>query len=462
MYFPAFAGKRKQSKGVEMKQRVPFFVVSVVIVLAMLLSACAPAVATEAPVASDATEAVVPEATATEVASVEPVTIKVMSFFAYDNPEVETAVVAAFEAANPDIKVEFESVPMSDIFLKYKTLIAGDVAPDVMAFNYDNSYVFASMGALAPLDEFITKTGYDTSQIYSATLNMFKVDGVQYSMPATFSDVVLFYNKDMFDAAGLEYPQRDWTQVELQAAAKALTVDKDGDGKIDQWGYTFPWWPVVLEMYGGSIWSEDGKTCTLNSPEGVKAIQSIVDARYVGMYSPTADQLAEQGDWDMFIAGKLAMFPTGPWAIQPFNDNISGFTYDVAHMPAGDKQATHVYANSYGMAAGSKNKDAAWKFIAFATGPEGTKIRQDGKYEISPIKEIAEKYYLANLAGDDPANAIAFMEVQDYAVPQPVHAAWNQIFDAIQPELDLALTKAISVQEALDNACVGVNAALNQ
>jgi len=170
MYFPAFAGKRKQSKGVEMKQRVPFFVVSVVIVLAMLLSACAPAVATEAPVASDATEAVVPEATATEVASVEPVTIKVMSFFAYDNPEVETAVVAAFEAANPDIKVEFESVPMSDIFLKYKTLIAGDVAPDVMAFNYDNSYVFASMGALAPLDEFITKTGYDTSQIYSATL----------------------------------------------------------------------------------------------------------------------------------------------------------------------------------------------------------------------------------------------------------------------------------------------------
>jgi ABC-type glycerol-3-phosphate transport system substrate-binding protein len=71
-------------------------------------------------------------------------------------------------------------------------------------------------------------------------------------------------------------------------------------------------------------------------------------------------------------------------------------------MPAGDKQATQVYANSYGMSATSEHKDAAWKFIEFATGPEGTKIRQDGKYEISPVKEIAEKYYVEALSGDDP------------------------------------------------------------
>lgn len=437
-----------------MKKSLLFVVLSALIVMAMLLGACAPK-ATEAPAAVDVTEAV-----ATEAVASEPVTIKVMSFFAYDNPEVETAVVDAFEAANPDVNVEFESVPMSDIFLKYKTLIAGGVAADVMAFNYDNSYVFASMGVLEPLDAFIESTGYDTSKVYASTLDMFKVDGVQYSMPATFSDVVLFYNKALFDAAGLEYPQRDWTQEDLIAAAKALTIDTDGDGKADQFGYTFPWWPVVLEMYGASIW--EGNTCTLNSPEAVKAIQSIVDARYTESYSPTADQLAEQGDWDMFIAGKLAMFPTGPWAVQPFNDNITNFTYDIAHMPAGDKQATHVYANSYGMSATSENKDAAWRFITFATGPEGTKIRQDGKYEISPIKEIAETYYVANLAGDDPEHAFVFMEVQDYAVPQPVHAAWNQIFDAIQPQLDLALSQELTVQEALDIACEGVNAALNQ
>lgn len=443
-----------------MKARFPYYLLATLVVMSMLLGACAQATPTTAPAADQPAAPTQGDAPAAPAA--EQTTIKVMSFFAYDNPEVEAAVVKAFEEKNPDIKVEFESVPMSDIFLKYKTLIAGDVAPDVMAMNFDNAYVFGAMGALEPLDEWIAKGGYDTSAVFKSTLDMFKVEGVQYSLPATFSDVVLFFNKDLFDAASLEYPQRDWTQEDLVAAAKALTADTDGDGKIDQWGYTFPWWPVVLEMYNASIWSEDGTTCTLNSPEGVKAIQSIVDARYEGKFSPTADQLAEQGDWDMFIAGKLAMFPTGPWAVQPFNDKITGFTYDIAHMPAGDKQATHVYANAYAMAAASKNKEAAWKFLTFATGPEGTKIRQDGKYEISPVKEIAEKYYLAALAGANPESAVVFMEVQDYAVAQPVHANWQQIHDSIYPELELALTEAKPVQQALDDACVAVNAALNQ
>lgn len=439
-----------------MKKNSFYLLMAVLLVLGLLMTACAKTAETEA---AGETEA---EAEVVEEAAVEPVTIKVMSFFAFDNPEVEEAVVAAFEAEYPDIKVEFESVPMSDIFLKYKTLAAGNEAPDVMAMNFENSFMFGSLGALEPLDEWIKSTDLDLDLYYQATLDMFKVDGVQYAMPATFSDVVLFFNKNIFDTADLEYPARDWTMDDLKEAAVALTQDTDGDGKIDQWGYSIPWWPVFLEMYNASIWSEDGTTCTLNQPEGVKAVQAMVDARYLDKYAPTPEQLAEQGDWDMFIAGKLAMWPTGPWAVQPFNDDITSFNYDIAHMPAGDRQATHVYANSYAMSAASENKEAAWKFIEFATGPVGTKIRQDGKYEISPVKEIAETYYVEALAGDDPEHAIIFMEAQDYAVHQPVHANWQEIHDAIWPELELALMNQISVQEALDNACVGVNEILSR
>lgn len=443
-----------------MKQRVPLILLSVMLVISMVLSACGKATPTTAPADSNSSAPIEPEAK--KASGGEPVKIKVMSFFAYDNPEVEQGVVNAFEEKNPDIKVEFEAVPFSDIFLKYKTLIAGNVAPDVMSMNYDNAYIFASMGALESLDEWISKAGLDTSIYYKSTLDMFKVNGVQYSMPATFSDVVLFYNKDLFDAAGLEYPQKDWTWEDLKNAAIALTKDTDNDGNIDQWGYSLPWWPIVFEMYNAKIWSNDGKTCTLNSPAGIKALQTMVDARYKDKFAPTADQLAEQGDWDMFIAGKLAMYPTGNWAVQPFNDNISSFKFDIADMPAGDRQVTHVYANSYAMAATSKNKEAAWKFITFATGPEGTKIRQEGKYEISPVKEIAEKYYIEDLKGQDPEHAIIFMEAQDYAVPQPVHAHWQEIYDAMGPELDLALSQSEGVEDALNTACDGVNNVLSQ
>jgi multiple sugar transport system substrate-binding protein len=442
-----------------MKQRFSIILVSLVVIAGMFLGACAPAKATTSPVEEN--PSTVTEVVKSEVPAVTPVTIKVMSFFAYDNPEVEQAVVSAFEAKYPDIKVDFEAVPMSDIFLKYKTLIAGGSAPDVMSMNYENAYMFGALGSLEPLDSWIKDTNFDTSLIYKTTFDMFKVNGVQYSIPATFSDVVLFYNKNLFDAAKVEYPQNDWTAADMKNAAIALTKDTNNDGKIDQWGYSFPWWPMVLAQYNATIWSADGKTCTLNSPEGIKAFQTIVDARYVDIYAPTADNLAEQGDWDMFIAGKLAMYPTGPWAVQPFNDKITNFHYDIANMPPGDVKATLQFANSYAMAAASQNKDAAWKFIAFATGPEGTKIRQDGKYEISPVKQIAEQYYVANLAGDDPEHAIVFMEALDYAVAQPVHAKWQQINDAITPELDLALSKSESVTDALNNACEGINSVLS-
>jgi multiple sugar transport system substrate-binding protein len=418
-------------------KRLTLTLFSVLLIASLFLTACAP----KAP---------------------ENVTIKVMSFFAYDNPEVEQAVVAAFRESHPTINVDFQLVTMSNIFTKYKTLIAGNASPDVMAMNYDNAYQFGALGALEDLGQWITKTNLDTSIYYQPTLDMFKVNGTQYSMPATFSDVVLFFNKNMFDAAGVEYPQRDWTWSDLKQAASKLTQDTNNDGKIDQWGYSFPWWPLTLEMYDAKFWNADATACTLNTPEGIKALQSIVDGRYTEKFAPTSDALAEQGEWDMFMAGKLAMYPTGPWAVQPFNDGITSFTYDIAHMPAGDQQATHVYANAYSMSATSKNKEAAWEFISFATGPEGTKIRQEGKYEISPVKDIAEKYYVEALKGANPEHAIVFMEVQDYAVPQPVHANWQQIYDSVAPEVDLALNNSKSVQDALNAACAAADKVLGK
>ncbi|MCX6005627.1 MAG: extracellular solute-binding protein, partial [Chloroflexi bacterium] len=124
-----------------MKSHFQFVILSGLIVMSMLLGACATKTPTAAPTATNSAETNQSEAT---TAPVEQTTIKVMSFFAFDTPGVEYAVVKAFEEKNPDITVVFESVPYADIFLKYKTLIAAGLAPDVMSMNYDNAYMFAS------------------------------------------------------------------------------------------------------------------------------------------------------------------------------------------------------------------------------------------------------------------------------------------------------------------------------
>jgi multiple sugar transport system substrate-binding protein len=447
-----------------MKNKRLLIMMSALMILTLFLGACAPAtqeaveteeaVGEETEAVSEETEAVVEE---TEEAEVEQTTIRVMSFFAYDNPEVEAGVVEAFEAAYPNINVELEMVPFSDIFTKYKTLVAGGEAPDVISLNFDNTPQMAALGALEPLDDYIASDGYDMSVYYDNTVNMYKIDGVQWALPGTFSDVVLFYNKTLFDEAGLDYPAEDWGWDDLVSAGETLTQDTDGDGVTDIFGYALAWWPMYLFLNDANVLTEDGTACALNTPEAIEGLQKMIDLQSEGGIAPSRGDLAAQSDWDMFIAGRLAMFPVGPWAVQPFNDDIEGFEYDIAHHPAGEQKATFLFGNSYAMSASSENKDAAWEFLKFATGPEGSQIRQEGKYEISPVKKVAEGEFLNSLAGAPPENAIVFMEAVDYAMTTPKTPVWSEIHDAIWPELELALLGEVSVEEAMENACIAVN-----
>jgi len=449
-----------------MKHKRIFVFLSTLIVLTMAISACSPQAATDEMGATDEISTEIPEESSEEDQTVVPDTeqtsIKVMSFFAYDNPEVETGVVDAFQAAYPNINVELEMLPFSDIFTKYKTLAAGGEAPDIISLNFENTSQIASLGALEPLDDFIASDGYDMNVYYDNTVDMYQIDGVQYAMPATFSDVVLFYNKTLFDEAGLDYPNADWGWDDLVTNGQALTQDIDGDGVTDIFGYALAWWPMYLFLNGADVLTADGTACALNTPEAIEGLQKMVDLQGEGGIAPSRGHLAAQSDWDMFIAGKLAMFPVGPWGVQPFNDNISDFEWDIAHHPAGAQKATFLFGNAYAMSASSKNKDAAWEFLKFATGPEGSQIRQEGKYEISPVKEVAENEFLNSLDGAPPEHANVFMEAVDYAMTPPKSSVWSELSDAIWPELELALIGNISVEDAVANACIGVDSILNQ
>ncbi len=247
------------------------------------------------------------------------------------------------------------------------------------------------------------------------------------------------------------------TWDDMVTAGQALTQDVDGDGVTDIFGYALAWWPMYLFLNGADVLTADGTACALDTPEAIEGLQKMVDLQGPGGIAPSRSDLAAQSDWDMFIAGKLAMFPVGPWAVQPFNDNISGFEYDIANQPPGTQRATFLFGNSYAMSASSENKDAAWEFLKFATGPQGSLIRQQGKYEISPVKEVAEGEFLNSLAGAPPEHAIVFMEAVDYATTTPKTPVWSELNDAIWPELELAELGEQSVADAMANACIAVN-----
>jgi multiple sugar transport system substrate-binding protein len=432
-----------------MKNKSLYLFLTVLMVVSVLLAACGKtATATEAPAATEAA-----------AVAVDPVTIHVMTFLAYDTPEVEPQIAAAFEAANPGIKVVLESVPLSDYMTKLKTMIAGGNAPDVVSLNVENLASFASMGALTDLGPYIERDSYDMSQYYENTVRMHQFEGTQYALPASFSTVVLFYNKNLFDAAGIAYPDGTWDWNKLIEVGKALTIDNNNDGIFEQFGFSPPWWPLFLNLYDGSLVNADGTQCALTEPNAIAGFQAMVDLSLVDKIAPTRGDLATQGDWDMFQAGRLAMFPTGPWAIAPFN-NITTFVWDIADMPTGKQQATFLFGNSLGISAGSQYKDAAWEYLKFAAGQQGESIRQQAGYEIAPVKTVAETEFLASLEGKLPANGEIFMNATNYAFLAPQHPKWSELQDAIWPELELALLGDKTVEEAMASACEQVNAIL--
>lgn len=412
--------------------------------------------ATTAAASSSTTAAAASQATTAASTFTGQATIRVMSFFAYDNPEVEKGVVDAFQKAHPNIKINLEQVSYDDIFTKYKTQVAGGTAPDVISMNFENVRSYAAKKALAPLNDYVSRDKFDMSIYYPNTVQMHTVENTLYGLPATFSDNVLYYNKTMFDKAGIAYPDASWDWSKLVTTAKQFTSG-------DTYGYGPAWWPMYTFLYNTNILTSDNSKCALNTPEGLQAIQAYVDLSTRDKVSANAAAAKAQSDYDRFIAGKLAMYVAGPWAVKPFNTAIKNtFQWDIADHPKGTTQGTFLYSNTYAISAGSKSKDAAWEFLKFASGVEGQTIRQQGQFEITTIKSVADSTFIPSMKGQSPAHPEVFLNATSYGKKLPDHARFQEILDAIQPELDLALNGNKAVKDAMNSACGAVDSILAQ
>ena len=179
--------------------------------LALLLSSCGPSSApTESPSSAPADE------TGQQTAE-EPVTITYCNFNASGgNEETLQKMYEAFHEEYPNITVEIETIAMDDYFTQMQTRVAGGTAPDCYELNIENFASYANKGVLAEI------SGVDLSRLDETALSAFNVDGKQYGLPGNFSNVVLVYNKDLFDQAGIDYPTADWTQDDVQTAAVAI------------------------------------------------------------------------------------------------------------------------------------------------------------------------------------------------------------------------------------------------
>ena len=417
--------------------------VSVLLVFLMLLSACGtPAAETSEPPAEETgTEAPPAEETPAEA---EPVTITYCNFNASGgNEETLAKMYEAFHAEYPNITVEIETIGFDDYFTQMQTRVAGGTAPDCYELNIENFASYAAKGALAEI------TGVDLSGLNETALSAFNVDGKQYGLPGNFSNVVLVYNKDLFDQAGVAYPTADWTQDDLQAAAEAIRALGDDIYGIYQ-PITYNEFYKVAAQYGGSLLNDDLTEFTINSPENIQAAQVMVDRVLVSNVQPTEVQMGGMGDWDLFMSGRLGMIPTGIWAFNTFTEGCD-FAWDIAVEAGAVQKATHIFSNACVINAQSENKEAAATWITWLTSsPEAAALRIEAGWDLPAIND--EATLAAYLDITPPDNRQAVFDSLDYLVTPPVIEDYALMSDIIGQALAAAAAGTMSVEDALNQA----------
>ncbi len=427
-----------------MKTRKIFSLIAIVLAMLMVFSACGNTATSEPTDAETQSQVQNPTDAPDDPAPAEPVTITYCNFNSSGgNEETLAKMVAAFEKAYPNIKVEVETIGYNDYFTQMQTRVAGGTAPDCYELNIENFAAYANKGLLAEI------SGVDVSGLNDTALNAFNVGGKQYGLPESFSNVVLIYNKDLFDQAGVSYPTDDWTQADLQVAAEKIRALGD-----DIYGI---WQPItyneffkVVAQYGGALLNEDKTAFTINSPENVAAAQALVDRVLVSNVQPNAVQQGGMGDWDMFMSGRLGMIPTGIWAFQTFTDGCD-FEWDIVVEPGSTQKATHFFSNCVVMNPETEHPEEVATWLAWlASSTDAADIRLAAGWDLPALKDLnALSSYLEITP---PDNREAVFESLNYLVMPPVIEDYALMSDIIGQKLAAAAEGTITVQEALDQA----------
>lgn len=403
-------------------------------VLALALSACSQGSATDPGESADGKTVV-----------------RYMNFSANDGHEKDLATIeAAFEKENSGIDVRVETLPFADYFTTLQTAVAGGTAPDAFELNYENFVTYAKNGSLAEL------SGVDKSVYSTSLVDAYASDGKQFGLPESFSNVVLFYNKTLFDAAGVAVPTADWTWADEQAAAAQLT-NKGAGVWGDYQPVTYNEFYKALAQTGGEFLSEDGKQATFDSPEGLRAANWLIGKN--GTTMPTEADGAGTPDFDskLFTDGKLAMWHTGIWMFGALAD--VPFEWDVVVEPGDTTKASAMFVNGLGVSSASENKDAAQKWITFLSASDTTTTtRLDTSWELPPVAD--ESKLASYLDQPKPANRKAVFDALDNTVLPPVIERQQEMQDAVTKELGEAAAGRKPVAQALKDAQAAVNGLL--
>jgi len=435
-----------------------FIITALLLGLSLILGACSSGAAPTSAPAEPAQEQAQPT-TAPAQPAAEQVTITVWDYYGESSPIVP--IVEAFEAANPNIKVQVEALDWDSTLEKLNVVMTGGTPPDVVTLDMTWLPTFAPLGAFTDLNQFAQGklNGVPLDKAYSpGALKAMSYNDQMLAMLYDFDVYALYYRADIFEEMGLDVPT---TWDELMAVGKKL--GEAGKGQYAVMPDTFHAAQFIYEN-GGSILNEDNTAAAFNQPEGVEAVSFYANlpqegAGYVWSF--------EEG-WEITPGlkdGRIAMFSDGPYYMGILKDAAPEMEgqWKVAVHPYSKQPGSYLGGTGLVIPAKAEHPDAAWKFIEFAM----TKENQIGVFEnAGAAPALLEALQSDEVNAPDPyfgnqRTLEVFLKAMDTARPFPYVRAWNQIDEIFTSTMEEILFGGADVKEALDAAAEAVNDALS-
>lgn len=305
-------------------------------------------------------------------------------------------MVKVFEKNHPEIEVEHSVIPTADHAWDQKmtAALSAGTGPDVINMSPDFYGLYTKY--YEDLNPYVEKEGIDLKSVITEGMldPYYRPDGKLEGMPLLENVFVLAYNKNMFDEYGVDYPTADWTWDDLEAAAEKFAGGEGADktyGIVNHW--VLPGFSIICR--GGAPYSDDLKTCEINSDEVAKGLDIFKNLTQSGaMPDDTAAKSLPKEQ--LFVSGHAAMYPLGGFETKLIEEEVgSKFDWDVVTMPkvAGGGKNNIMYATGYSIVATSKNKDAAWTFLKEMSYGNEDMAKATADVGIPGNKAVAEGYY---------------------------------------------------------------------
>lgn len=347
----------------------------------------------------------------------------------------------------PNISVVFESASYPEYWPKLQTQLASGTAPDIISLHAEKSASFAQNHVFEPLDPYIQKTpDLDIADFEEAGLEALTIKDQKLALPYDTGVYVMYYNKDLFDKYGVEYPKEGMTWDQFLEKAKALT--RDGNYGFS-FGTTIEMMATWIYSSGGDIYSKDETKPMMSDPKTVESLQFLQDLIYK---HKVVTPFTDPGNWnfyqEQFRAGKVAMILDGPWSFANVRSK-AGFDWDISPIPVGPAgPVVYSTASGFGINSASKHKEEAWKAISVILDKEGQKILAEGGRGYPARKSALQPFMEAD---PKPANISALTKAASAARPYAKLTNWQEVRQTINQEMDKIWYNNAPVGEVTQN-----------